>query len=193
MTADFDRQGLQPSGEQHERKIRWPRCGGDGCGSGLGRSHALMLAARGARSWSTISAVRSTAVAPRAQRPIRSSLRSSRLAVRLSPITTASRRLRAVSASSRSAIDNFGQIDILVNNAGVLRDKTFGRMELADFSWCCDTHLMGSVYCTKAALARTCATKIRPRRHDRRRAPGLYGNFGQANYGARQDGPCRPR
>ncbi|SCU76743.1 Short-chain dehydrogenase/reductase SDR [Cupriavidus necator] len=77
----------------------------------------------------------------------------------------------------------FGRIDILINNAGILRDKTFAKMEMADFRAVVDVHLMGSVYCTKAVWE-----TMREQNYGRvlmtTSAAGLFGNFGQTNYGA---------
>jgi NAD(P)-dependent dehydrogenase (short-subunit alcohol dehydrogenase family) len=77
----------------------------------------------------------------------------------------------------------WGRIDILVNNAGILRDKSFIKMDMADFKLVLDVHLMGSVNCTKAVweimknqeYGRIVMTSS---------SSGLYGNFGQSNYGA---------
>ncbi len=77
----------------------------------------------------------------------------------------------------------WGRIDILVNNAGILRDKTFAKMELADFRQVIDVHLMGSAICAKAVW-----NGMRERNYGRivftSSSSGLYGNFGQSNYGA---------
>ena len=77
----------------------------------------------------------------------------------------------------------WGRVDILVNNAGVLRDKTFAKMDMADFEFVLRVHLMGSANCTKAVWA-----GMRERNYGRivltSSASGIYGNFGQANYGA---------
>ncbi len=77
----------------------------------------------------------------------------------------------------------WGRVDILVNNAGVLRDKTFAKMEMADFEFVIRVHLIGSANCTKAVWA-----GMRERNYGRivftSSASGIYGNFGQANYGA---------
>ena len=74
-------------------------------------------------------------------------------------------------------------MDILVNNAGILRDKSFAKMSLEDFRLVLEVHLMGSVICTKAVWE-----GMREQRHGRivmtTSSSGLYGNFGQANYGA---------
>ena len=80
-------------------------------------------------------------------------------------------------------MDAFGRIDILINNAGILRDKSFKKMELADFELVVNVHLLGSAYCSKAVwpimtdqnYGRIVMTTS---------SSGLYGNFGQANYGA---------
>lgn len=89
----------------------------------------------------------------------------------------------AVEKMVADAIAKWGHVDILVNNAGVLRDKTFHKMELADFNFVMDVHLMGSVNCTKAVW-----NHMRERQYGRivmtTSSSGLYGNFGQANYGA---------
>ena len=80
-------------------------------------------------------------------------------------------------------MERWGRVDILVNNAGILRDKSFSKMELADFDAVLGVHLMGSVNCTKAVwdimknqeYGRIVMTSS---------SSGLYGNFGQTNYGA---------
>lgn len=81
----------------------------------------------------------------------------------------------------------WGRIDILMNNAGILRDKTFTKMTLDDFRLVLDVHLMGSVICTKAVW-----DLMREQAYGRilmtTSSTGLYGNFGQANYGAAKAG-----
>ena len=78
---------------------------------------------------------------------------------------------------------HWGRVDILINNAGILRDKTFAKMEVADFEAVVDVHLMGSVNCTKAVWE-----IMREQNYGRivftSSSSGIYGNFGQANYGA---------
>jgi NAD(P)-dependent dehydrogenase (short-subunit alcohol dehydrogenase family) len=80
-------------------------------------------------------------------------------------------------------VAHWGRVDILVNNAGILRDRTFAKMDLADFRLVVDVHLMGSVNCTKAVW-----DHMRAQNHGRivmtTSSSGLYGNFGQSNYGA---------
>ncbi len=79
-------------------------------------------------------------------------------------------------------MQKWGRIDILINNAGILRDKTFHKMSLEDFKLVIDVHLMGSVYCTKAVW-----NIMREQSYGRilftSSSSGLYGNFGQSNYG----------
>ena len=84
---------------------------------------------------------------------------------------------------SSDTIARWGKVDILVNNAGILRDKTFAKMDLADFRLVVDVHLMGAVNCTKAVWEH-----MRAQNYGRivmtTSSSGLYGNFGQSNYGA---------
>jgi len=61
-----------------------------------------------------------------------------------------------VEAMVSDVIDKWGRVDVLVNNAGILRDKTFGKMDLADFAAVVDVHLHGSVNCTKAVWEKMC-------------------------------------
>jgi NAD(P)-dependent dehydrogenase (short-subunit alcohol dehydrogenase family) len=85
------------------------------------------------------------------------------------------------------ALKAWGQVDILVNNAGILRDKSFAKMSLEDFRAVLDVHLWGSVVCTKAVwdhmkeagYGRIVMTSS---------SSGIYGNFGQSNYGAAKMG-----
>ena len=83
----------------------------------------------------------------------------------------------------KQAMDQWGRIDVLINNAGILRDKTFLKMPLDDFRLVIEVHLMGSVNCTKAVWE-----IMREQNYGRivftTSSSGLYGNFGQSNYGA---------
>ncbi|HTJ06534.1 MAG TPA: SDR family NAD(P)-dependent oxidoreductase [Caldimonas sp.] len=89
----------------------------------------------------------------------------------------------AVQAMVGQALGEWGRVDILVNNAGILRDKTFAKMDLADFRLVMDVHLMGAVHCTKAVWE-----TMRAQNYGRvvmtTSSTGLFGNFGQSNYGA---------
>jgi NAD(P)-dependent dehydrogenase (short-subunit alcohol dehydrogenase family) len=89
----------------------------------------------------------------------------------------------AVQAMVQQAMDAWGRVDILVNNAGILRDKSFAKMDMADFRLVMDVHLMGAVHCTKAVWPVMVAQKY-GRIVMTTSSSGLYGNFGQANYGA---------
>lgn len=88
-----------------------------------------------------------------------------------------------VEAMVRAVLDKWGRVDVLVNNAGILRDKTFAKMELDDFRSVVDVHLYGSVNCTKAVWE-----LMRAQQYGRivmtSSSSGIYGNFGQTNYGA---------
>ncbi|WP_294288071.1 SDR family NAD(P)-dependent oxidoreductase, partial [uncultured Sphingomonas sp.] len=89
----------------------------------------------------------------------------------------------AVAAMVEQTLTRFGQVDILINNAGILRDKSFAKMTMDDFRLVVDVHLMGAAICSKAVWE-----PMRGRRYGRivmtTSSSGLYGNFGQANYGA---------
>ena len=82
-----------------------------------------------------------------------------------------------------AVVARWGRVDILVNNAGILRDKTFAKMSLDDFRAVVEVHLMGSVHCSKAVWE-----LMRQQNYGRivmtTSSSGLYGNFGQSNYGA---------
>jgi NAD(P)-dependent dehydrogenase (short-subunit alcohol dehydrogenase family) len=83
----------------------------------------------------------------------------------------------------KSALDAFGQVDILINNAGILRDKSFANMTKNDFDLVLAVHLSGTANCTRAVW-----DHMREAGYGRivvtTSSSGLYGNFGQANYGA---------
>ena len=85
------------------------------------------------------------------------------------------------------AMAAFGRIDILVNNAGVLRDKSFAKVTLDDFEFVVDVHMMGSVYCTKAVWPIMVEQKY-GRIVMTSSSSGIFGNFGQSNYGSAKMG-----
>ncbi|CAM5388758.1 SDR family NAD(P)-dependent oxidoreductase [Streptomyces hirsutus] len=89
----------------------------------------------------------------------------------------------AVQEMVDGAAERWGRIDILINNAGILRDKSFAKMDLADFRKVIDVHLMGSVHCTQAVWPHMVAQGY-GRILMTTSASGIYGNFGQSNYGA---------
>ena len=152
-----------------------------GAGNGLGRSHALALAERGAKIIvNDLGGARDGSGAS-----------SSAAQVVVDEIIAAGGEAMAngadvsdyaqVEAMVKQAMDAWGRVDILINNAGILRDKTFAKMDLEDFRLILDVHVMGSVNCTKAvweimreqAYGRILMTTS---------ASGMYGNFGQSNY-----------
>jgi NAD(P)-dependent dehydrogenase (short-subunit alcohol dehydrogenase family) len=154
-----------------------------GAGGGLGRQHALALAARGARvlvndlggardgSGSSLTAAEHVVAEIRAA--------GGEAIANGASVTD----WDAVQAMVQQAIDTWGRIDIVVNNAGILRDKTFAKMDLDDFRLVLDVHLMGAVHCTKAAWPHMVEQKY-GRILMTTSSTGLYGNFGQSNYGA---------
>ncbi|WP_419808655.1 SDR family NAD(P)-dependent oxidoreductase [Sphingomonas sp.] len=85
------------------------------------------------------------------------------------------------------AKERWGGVHVLINNAGVLRDKTFAKMDPADFEFVVRVHLIGSAFATKA-----CWETFREQNYGRvlmtASSTGLFGNFGQANYGAAKMG-----
>jgi len=144
-----------------------------GAGGGLGRSHALFLARHGARVVVMDLGEGADAVAREVE-----AAGGQAMAVRASVTDEAQ-----VATMVKDVMARWGRIDILINNAGILRDKTFAKMDLADFRLVMDVHLMGSVICTKAVW-----DIMREQNHGRivmtTSSSGLFGNFGQANYGA---------
>ncbi len=150
-----------------------------GAGGGLGRQHALALAARGA-----CVVVNDFAPAHGSESPADTVVQEIRAAGGQAIANGASvTDFDGVSTMVQQAMDTWGRVDILVNNAGILRDKSFAKMDLADFRLVLDVHLMGAVHCTKAVWE-----IMRERNFGRivmtTSSSGLYGNFGQANYGA---------
>jgi NAD(P)-dependent dehydrogenase (short-subunit alcohol dehydrogenase family) len=145
-----------------------------GAGGGLGREHALLLARRGAK---LVVNELSTEAAERVVAEIEAA--GGEAVAAPASVTD----LAEVERIVRETIERWGRIDILVNNAGILRDKSFAKMDLADFRLVLDVHLMGAVNFTKAVW-----DHMRERNYGRivmtTSSSGLYGNFGQANYGA---------
>ena len=145
-----------------------------GAGVGLGRSHALALAAHGAV------VVVNDMTAESAETVAHEIIKAGGQACTC--VCSVTDR-QAVEAMVADTVARWGSIDILVNNAGILRDRTFAKMDLDDFQLVVDVHLMGSVNVTKAAWSH-----MRDQAYGRivftTSSSGLYGNFGQANYSA---------
>jgi NAD(P)-dependent dehydrogenase (short-subunit alcohol dehydrogenase family) len=162
-----------------------------GAGGGLGKQHALALARRGAKvlvndlggavdgSGGSVSAAQAVVDEIRAA--------GGEAIANGASVTD----FAAVQAMVQQAVDAWGRVDILVNNAGILRDKSFAKMDIADFRLVMDVHVMGAVHCTKAVWPIMTAQKVRPHRHDhlvQRPVRQLWP--GQLRRG--QDGPGRP-
>ena len=154
-----------------------------GGGGGLGREHALELARRGAKvlvndlggsidgSGGSVSAAQAVVDEIKA-------LGGEAMANGASVTDFA-----AVQAMVQQAVDAWGRVDILVNNAGILRDKSFAKMEMDDFRLVVEVHLMGAAHCCKAVWPIMQAQNY-GRIVMTTSSSGLYGNFGQSNYGA---------
>jgi len=145
-----------------------------GAGGGLGRQHALYLARKGAR-------VVVNDLGQEAAEAVAAEICAAggeAIAVAASVTDEA-----AVAAMVQRALQAWGRIDILISNAGILRDKSFAKMDLADFRLVVDVHLMGAAICCKAVWE-----QMRAQNSGRivltTSSSGLWGNFGQANYGA---------
>lgn len=154
-----------------------------GAGNGLGRSHALALAARGAKVVvNDLGGARdgSGASSQASQDVVRLIEQNGGEAISHGANVA---NFDEVQDMVNQAMEKWGRVDILINNAGILRDKSFTKMTLADFSLVMDVHVMGSVNCTKAVW-----DIMRAQNYGRivmtTSSSGMYGNFGQANYGA---------
>jgi len=154
-----------------------------GAGGGLGRQHALALAVRGARVMvndlgGTLDGAGGT---PKAAQAVVDEIRAAggEAIASGASVTDAA----AVQAMVDETMKTWGRVDILVNNAGILRDKSFTKMALDDFRVVVEVHLMGAFNCTKAVW-----DIMKAQNHGRivmtTSSSGLYGNFGQSNYGA---------
>lgn len=157
-----------------------------GAGGGIGRSHAIEFAKRGAKVvvndlGGNVHGEGEGDTADRVVEEIRA----------LGGEAVANKASVADRDGAKSivedAVNNFGRIDILVNNAGILRDKTFKKMSLDDFDLVVQVHLTGTAYVTHAAW---------PYMYEQRygrivftsSGSGIFGNYGQSNYGAAKMG-----
>ncbi len=154
-----------------------------GAGAGLGRSHALAFAERGAKvlvndfGGAVDGSGASSAVAEKVAEEIRAA--GGQAISHGADVSNAEQVTDMVS----QAMAQWGRVDALVNNAGILRDASFAKMELNDFRKVLEVHVMGSVICSKAVWQ-----IMREQNYGRilmtTSSSGLYGNFGQSNYGA---------
>ncbi|MBY8824359.1 SDR family NAD(P)-dependent oxidoreductase [Sphingomonas colocasiae] len=145
-----------------------------GAGSGLGRAHALYLATQGA-------SVVVNDLDPAAARQVAAEIEEQGGVALDAPASVTD--AAAIGEMIANVQDSWGRIDILVNNAGILRDRSFTKMTLDDFRLVVDVHLIGAAICCKAVW-----DVMRAQRYGRivmtTSSSGLWGNFGQANYGA---------
>jgi len=154
-----------------------------GAGNGLGRTHALALAARGAKVVvNDLGAARdgSGASSDAALEVVRLIEEQGGEAMAHGANVA---NFDEVEDMVKQAMEKWGRIDILVNNAGILRDKSFSKMTLEDFRLVVDVHLMGAVNCSKAVWE-IMKTQEYGRIVMTSSSSGMYGNFGQSNYGA---------
>src|SRR5450755_833754 len=158
-----------------------------GAGNGLGRAHALGLASRGAKvvvndfggardgTGGSLTA---------AETVVEEIHKAGGVAMADAADVSNFERVKAMVAK---ATEKWGSVDLLCANAGILRDKSFAKMEIADFAKVLDVHLNGTFYCCKAVW-----DGMRERNYGRivvtTSSSGLFGNFGQANYGAAKTG-----
>jgi len=154
-----------------------------GAGGGLGRQHALALARRGARVLVNDlgGAVDGSGGSVTAAQAVVDEIRAAGGVALANGASVTD--FAAVQAMVQQAVDAWGRVDVLVSNAGILRDKSFAKMDVADFRLVLDVHLMGAVHCCKALWP-----VMQEQKYGRivltTSSSGLYGNFGQANYGA---------
>lgn len=154
-----------------------------GAGNGLGRSHALELARRGAKVVvNDLGGARDGSGASSAAAQEVVTLIEEMGGEALAHGANVA-NFEEVQDMVAQTMEKWGRVDILINNAGILRDKSFVKMDLADFKLVMDVHVMGSVNCTKAVWE-----IMREQNYGRivmtTSSSGMYGNFGQTNYGA---------
>lgn len=156
-----------------------------GAGGGLGRAYAFDFARRGAKVIVNDVPVPISDGGAGGAEAVAAGIRAEGgIAVACEGDVTDFAQMEAMVASAVAA---WGRVDVLVNNAGILRDKTFAKLDIADFASVFAVHVMGSVNCTKAAWP-----VMREQRYGRvvmtTSSSGLYGNFGQSNYATAKAG-----
>ncbi len=160
-----------------------------GAGGGLGRTHALLLAAEGAAvvvndlgGARDGSGAGSSSMADSVVEEIRAA--GGQAVADYGSVTDEA----AAKAMVRACVDNFGKIDICINNAGILRDKSFKNMSNDLWDVVVDVHLRGTYLVAKAAWDQMLAQGTGGRIINTSSTSGLIGNFGQTNYGAAKAG-----
>ena len=155
-----------------------------GAGAGLGRSHALALAARGAKVVINDLGGRDGSLSAGSLAVVAETEAAGGEAIANGANVA---DMTQVQLMVEQTMEKWGRVDILVNNAGILRDKSFGNMPIEDFKLVVDVHLMGAANCSKAVW-----NIMKAQQYGRivmtTSSSGLYGNFGQANYGAAKMG-----
>jgi NAD(P)-dependent dehydrogenase (short-subunit alcohol dehydrogenase family) len=154
-----------------------------GAGAGLGRSHAMLLASRGAKvvvndpGGAVDGRGGEHAVADQVVAEIKAA--GGQAVANYDSVAD----MKSAQNIVDTAVNTWGRLDILVNNAGILRDKAFNNMTMEDFEFAVQVHFFGTVYCTKAAWP-----VMRKQQYGRivvtTSGSGTVGNFGQSNYGA---------
>ncbi|MCI1002631.1 SDR family NAD(P)-dependent oxidoreductase [Ochrobactrum soli] len=158
-----------------------------GAGGGLGRAYALELAARGAKVVvNDFGGSRDgTGGASEAAEKVVAEIRS-KGGVAIADAGNVT-KFEDMQALAKRTVEEFGRIDILINNAGILRDKSFAKMDMADFRAVVDVHLIGSANASRAVW-----DVMKGQNYGRilmtTSTSGVYGNFGQSNYGAAKAG-----
>ena len=158
-----------------------------GAGGGLGRAHALLLASRGAKVVVNDLGGSMDGVGGDATPAQKVCDEIKAMGGEAVPNYDSVSEWDSAQKIIQTAIDSFGKIDILINNAGILRDKSLMKMEIMDWDLIMAVHMSGTFFCTKAAFPH-----MREAGYGRilstSSAAGIYGNFGQVNYGAAKMG-----
>ncbi len=158
-----------------------------GAGNGLGKSHALELARRGAKvvvnDFGGARDGTGGSLSP-AEEVVAEITSNGGVAMANGANVTDYEQCQTMITD---AVSKWGRVDVLINNAGILRDKSFGKMETADWDAVVNVHLNGSGNCSRAVW-----NQMKEQNYGRilmtSSTSGIYGNFGQANYGAAKMG-----